>query len=317
MTDRTTPDGAAPAPRRGIAPRWRTAAAALVCLLLSAAGSALADSDSRGNWLCSDADFEIVKDNYRAHSDDVNSRIDYAHCLIVKGRDSEGLAILHNIVKHSDQPARVRAAWKVASYVKTGGIFEDTTDENNINEAIEASLKVIFFITSDRNYPDGNEIYEAESQMELKTHYRLPLLYFEKFKKGAKGTDNIRLLTSPSYEGDRDLRTYPEYSPYTINSLERMIEFADVCIDLPLKRHFQHRVYEETKAECRVLKEAAQALLPLERERLVLLNTDSCSDDLPQCVEHREVKSDIISIIRKANAEVREIIERHAAPSQQ
>ena len=82
--------------------------------------------------------------------------------------------------------------------------------------------------------------------MELRTHYLLPLLYFEKFKKGAAGSDHIYLLTSPSYDGDRDLKTYPEYSPYTINSLERVIEFADVCINLSFKRHFQHNVYEET-----------------------------------------------------------------------
>ena len=34
----------------------------------------------------------------------------------------------------------------------TGGTFEDTTDENNINEAIEAYGRVVFFVNLDLNY---------------------------------------------------------------------------------------------------------------------------------------------------------------------
>ena len=84
--------------------------------------------------------------------------------------------------------------------------------------------------------------------MELRTNYRIPMLYFDKFMSGAAGTDNIHLLRSPSYEGERDLNTYPKYSPYTIDSLEQMIEFADQCLALPPKRHFQSEVYEDIKA---------------------------------------------------------------------
>ena len=261
----------------------------------------------RGNWLCSDADFKIVKQDYKSDSTDVYYRLGYAHCLIVKGKDSEGMAILHNIVDHSTHPARVKAAWKLANYISTGGTFEDTTDEDNINEAIKAYGRVIFFISLDPNYPQKISISEAEAQIELTTHYRLPSLYFSKFKKGATGTDNIHLLSSPSYNGDRELNTYPEYSPYTIDSLEKAIEFADQCLALPLKRHFQSSSYRNYKAGCQVLKEAAQDILPLERQRLVLLDTDSCSNDLPLCSEHQEIKQEIVSIIRQAGSELREI----------
>ena len=139
------------------------------------------------------------------------------------------------------------------------------------------------------------------------------MLYFEKFKKGAKGTDNAYWQTSISYTGNGGLSTYPEYSPYTLDSLNKMIAFADECLALPRKWHFNPITYEKTKAECRVLKEAAQALLPLERERLTLLNTESCSDDLIQCLEHREVKSDIITIIRQANSDIDAIIQEYAS----
>ena len=313
MTDRATPK---PERNRSTAPRWRiAAAAALACLLLSAASSAFANSYSRGFWRC--IDFKAAKQDYSSTPENIYSQLRYAHCLITRGQgndDAQGMSILHNIVESSTEPARVKAAWMVANYVKTGGTFEDTTDENNINEAIEAYGRVVFFINLDPRYPDGNEIYEAESQIELKSHYRLPLLYFEKFKKGAKGSDNAYWQTSISYTGNGGLNTYPEYSPYTLDSLEKMIAFADVCLNLPRKRHFNPITYKKTKAECQVLKETAQALLPLERERLTLLNEDSCSDDLPQCLEHQEVKSGIISIIRQANSDIDTIIQKYASP---
>ena len=309
MPDRATPE---PERKRGIPPRWRiAAAAALACLLLTAASPAFANSYSRGNWDC--GDFSSVEERYRSEPEDINLQIGYAGCLITRGDDSQGLTILHNIVDNRTERARVKAAWMVANYVDSGGTFEDTIDENSINEAIEAYGKVVFFIDLDPRYPDGNELYEEESQIELKSHYRLPLLYFEKFKKGAKGTDNVRLLNSPSYNGESNLRTYPEYNPYTIDSLNKIIKFSDVCLALPRKRHFNPITYVKTIAECRVLKEAATAILPLERERLALLNTDSCSYDLPQCSEHQEVKSGIISIIRQANSDIDAIIQKYAS----
>lgn len=75
----------------------------------------------------------------------------------------------------------------------------------------------------------------------------------------------MHLLRSPSYEGDRDLNTYSNYAPYTIDSLDQMIAFADQCTTLPMKRHFKPRVYKKTKANCQVFKDAATKILPLER----------------------------------------------------
>ena len=196
----------------------------------------------------------------------------------------------------------------VEKYISTGGTFEDTTDENNIIEAIEAYKRIVFFISLDPYYPViGNSLYEEESQIKLRTNYRIPLLYYSKFMYGAAGTDNMHLSRSPSYEGDRDLNTYPKYSPYTIDSLEQTIEFADQCLALSPKRHFQSDQYKNSKAGCQVFKEAATALLPLEYQRLVLLDTNSCSDDLPQCSEYQEIKSEIVSIIRQTTSEIDEI----------
>ena len=267
---------------------------------------------SRGNWSCTD--FKNMEQTYRSDPENIYFQRGYARCLITRGDDTQGMAILHDIVKYSDHPGRVGAAWMIANYLSSGGTFEDVIDENNINEAIKAYGKVVFFIRLDPNYPNGNGIYEEEAQIELKSHHFLPLLYFEKFRYGIQGSSNAYWQNSLSYSGNGGLNTYQVYSPYTIDSLNKTIEFANQCLDLPFKRYFKHRVYEKIKAGCRVLKEVALTLLPIEQERLILLNTNSCSDDLVQCDEFKEVfRGEIIPIIQQANLEMKEIFKGTAS----
>ena len=158
------------------------AVAALFVLLMEPFG-ALANYYERGNWRCSD--FARAERHFRAEPDNINRQIAYALCLMTRDKgddETRSMAILHNIVDHSIEPERVKAAWMIASYLSSGGTFENTIGENIINEAIDAYGRVVFFIALDPNYPRGNGLYEEEAQMELKSHYRLPMLYFAKFK---------------------------------------------------------------------------------------------------------------------------------------
>ena len=279
----------------------------IVFLLFSLSPLGFANSYSRGNWLCED--FKDMEQSHRSEPENILLQRGYAHCLITRGDDLRGLNILHNIVDNNTHPARVGAAWMLANYLSSGGTFEDTIDENNIDEAVKAYKRVVFFIDLNPFYPeDGNSIYEEEAQIELKTHYRLSMLYFEKFRYGAIGIHNIHKLRSPSYNGNGGLNTYPEYSPYTIDSLEKTIEFANQCLALPFKRHFQPDWYNKIKAGCQVFKEAALVVLPLERQRLVLLDTYSCSDDLIQCNDYEKIlKGEIVPIVQQVSSDLNEI----------
>ena len=236
-----------------------------------------------------------------------------------KRDDTQGMYILHSIVDNNTHPARVKAAWMIANYLSTGGTFKDTVGRDNIIKAIKAYKRVIFFINLDPDYPDGNDIYEEKSQIELKTHYRLPQMYFEKFRYGAIGIHNMHKLRSPSYSGNGGLNTYPKYNPYTIDSLEQTVVLANQCLTLPFKRHFKSEQYKNTTAGCRILKEAAQTLLPLEHDRLALLNTHSCSDDLVQCDEYEEIlKDEIVPIVQHVSSNLDEIFgAATVAPSRQ
>ena len=87
----------------------------IVFLLLSLSPLAFANSYTRGNWECTN--FKNMEQNYRSDPEEINGRIGYALCLLTRGDDHQGMAILHNIVDHSTEPERVKAAWMVANYI--------------------------------------------------------------------------------------------------------------------------------------------------------------------------------------------------------
>ena len=62
--------------------------------------------------------------------------------------------------------------------------------------------------------------------------------YLAMFYRGVYGDYSVRLLNSPSYEGDRDLKTYPEYRDNTMGYINLAIEHAGDCKNLPFKKYF-------------------------------------------------------------------------------
>ena len=253
-----------------------------------------ATSYSRGSWHCDN--FEEAREDHKTYPDSVHLEMGYSMCLITKGEDNEALIRLRHIVKNQNN---VKAASLIAYYIRTDGRLDGSTDENRIDEAIQAYFKVLSLIDFDPNYPyDGYIAYERESQTELNAASNVPKLYIIKFWGGAHGIYNQHLLSSPSYKGDRDLKTYPQYSPYTIDSLNKVIQFANECLALPGKPHFQLNAYIAHQKACQILKNAGTALQPLEEQRLVLLAGESCKD-LPQCPEYDELANEINFLLKQ------------------
>ena len=253
-----------------------------------------ATSYSRGSWHCDN--FEEAREDHKTYPDSVHLEMGYSMCLITKGEDNEALIRLRHIVKNQNN---VKAASLIAYYIRTDGRLDGSTDENRIDEAIQAYFKVLSLIDFDPNYPyDGYIAYERESQTELNAASNVPKLYIIKFWGGAHGIYNQHLLSSPSYKGDRDLKTYPQYSPYTIDSLNKVIQFANECLALPGKPHFQLNAYIAHQKACQILKNAGTALRPLEEQRLVLLAGESCKD-LPQCPEYDELANEINFLLKQ------------------
>lgn len=275
----------------------------IVCVSLSLSHWTFADRYTRGLYQCDS--FSEAKKLYEDYPRNVNSRMGYAHCLLTKGEDEEGLRILNQVV---DQHNEVKAAFILAAYIETGGTFENAIDKKNINEAISAYQRVLRLIALDPEYPfKGNMLYEAHSQMELSSFYNIPLLFDLKYSEGANGSENSYLLKSPSYKGRRDLNTYPEYRPYTIDSLRKTIEHSDRCLSLPKKRHFNREKYTKVTTACQVMKKYALATIPLEQRRLELLAVKSCSRDILQCPEYDKVANEMVALIKQSDAEMTRI----------
>ncbi len=262
-----------------------------------------ADYYKRGGWICNS--FKEAEQDYSAHPESKYTQAGYALCLIAKGEDDKGLSILYH---SADFNQNVYAAFLIASYIGSDGTFENALATEKVNEAITAYFKVLALINLGIDYPrNGYREYETESQMELTAYHRITTLFSNKFIQGARGAENSYLLRSPSYKGDRNLDTYPEYSPYTIDSLQKTIRHASRCLTLPKKPHFQADKYEKTLLACRVVRDRATALLSLEQKRLNILAQESCHRDLPQCVEYEEIRDEMVSLIKQSHAKIKDI----------
>ena len=267
---------------------------------------------TKGRYTCDD--FEKAEQLHRTNPESINDEIYYAACLALRARGNdaaEGLIRLRRIAKQNNH---VFAALFVTEYVETGGRFQAPIDFDNINDAIFGYGQVLAYINWEPNYPKGDidyTIYENSNQMELRAYYRIPTLYRNKFMSGFDGTYHRYLLTSPSYTGKRDLKTYPQYSLYTQDSLDKVIESANRCLYLPPKRHFKPNRYSFNKKTCKTLKEEAMKLRPLEDKRLVLLATESCRRDLPSCKEYNEIHQQMINIMIKSFSELKAASKLH------
>ncbi len=284
----------------------------LVCsfvLCLSTAG--WGNYYKKGRYICSD--FQKAERLHRANPTEVDDEIAYAACLVLRGQGDEaieGMNRFHHILNTTEH---VFAALFIAEFIESGGDFEIPIDIDKINEAILAYGKVLAIINSHPRYPRARPIdfrvYEKYHQMELRAYYHIPLLYRSRFNFGFLGTYREQLYTSPNYDGNRNLSTYPKYRLYTQDSLIKVIQSADRCLALPQKWYHHTKRYEYNRKVCQVFKEEAITLRPLEDKRLVLLATESCRKDLPNCKEYNELHQEIRRIMKKNSAELRVLSE--------
>ncbi len=259
----------------------------------------------RGNQQCSD--FKKAKEWYRNEPDNNYAKKAYAECLMAKGEGAKGFSILQAIIrKHND----VSAAFVLAHYIESGGRLDSSIDKDTIDEAIAAFLQVLTFIEVSRDYPyNGFWHTEKNRQMELRSHYSVAALYGVKYKTGFTSSSN-------EYMG-RSADAYPEYSLHTKDSLKKTLHYAERCLALPKKPHFDPALYRENKAACQVLKDVTHELLPLEDKRLFYLGQYSCRANSSNCDGYSEVEDEINFVIEQGIAELRKIFNSTAQASNQ
>ena len=274
-------------------------------LAFSSLGLGLADTYTKGVYTCES--FQRAELLLKKDPSDIYYRWEYGLCLILKGEKEKGLYILNHIVDQDSN--QVGIAFTLADYIRSGGEFTGL-DKEKIDEAISAYQRVLFLIDLSPSYPrNGNEYSENVQQMELRTNYMASLLYLKRFQFGFNGTLNKYLASSPSYDGDKSkLDFYPKYSPHTMDSLHKLKRQALMCASLPEKWYFKNETYKKITAACQVLKEIAEAILPLEEKRLTYLSKESCHRDLYKCSEYNKVADELVKVFKQRNSEINEIV---------
>ncbi len=167
----------------------------------------------------------------------------YALCLLAKGEVtknqddvSKGMLILHGL---ADQHSNIVANYWIAEYHLSGGSFNTSVADKNLDLAAMYYSRTLAIIKTYNSYPPLiYSIWEETDNIEMIAYYKLPLAYLEMFYNGVAGDYHVRLLNSPSYKGDRDLKTYPEYRDNIMGYIDLMIEHAGNCKNLPLQETF-------------------------------------------------------------------------------
>lgn len=239
----------------------------------------------RGKYLCTN---ESEKE-YKREPEDLDNQYFYYSCLVIQGRDSEGLPHLYILADHH---SHLLASDFLANYLQTDGRLEYPLTHVTVDEAIKYRMRTQAIIKLMPYYPEPYPFIERARQIELKSAYHLPHLYLLKYELGATGDYRKRLLQSPSYQGDRNKETYPKYNSYTRDSLNNIIRYAGECASQPQKDHFNLDRYQATVKSCRLMKEMALTMLPLEEKRQGVLRQPHCEDlnetNCPEYYEHHQ-----------------------------
>ena len=277
--------------------------------------SILADP-SRGNFICHGG-LSAAKNDYHKEPDNKYNQTDYGLCLIAANQDEEGLIHLRS----AGEKGHVTAVFELARYYQTGGTLDDQVlDPNNIQQAIDLYLRVTQMIQNYPAYPFGGARWgEIHYAMEMDSYYMAPHLYYDRFLLGSFGIDNF--YKNGNQESEEEGReTYQDYRGHTTDSLQKTIHYADICLLVPQKNHFDANEYNRYRSLCQILKTTAKALLDPERdadrnilnqglnaERLRLINDPACYRGLENCGRYQEVLGKMIAIIRTGHQQVAEV----------
>ena len=283
--------------------------------------SSLSFAKTEGGYLkCSN--FERREAAYRAEPDNVDNQSTYGQCLIVVGRDGEGLRIWDAIMRTASSREKIPTAFLYAEYIETNGTFNGLDDRylTKAAEAYEVVVANINFVNSPEApnntlYPHGgNWEYERAFEIELTSRYTIPYLYIVRFGKGVTGHHRELKFSLVNYTGDRDLETYYDYhkNGTTLISLEKASETAKKCTTAlkTRKRHFFEETYNNVKEICRIIKTAADQLYPLEEQRLNATDNGHCRRDVLNCEEYQSAYRQMASLFKSMNAELKEVFDR-------
>ena len=271
----------------------------ILILFLSFSLPCSAETYHRGNRSC---DFEVAEEYYKHDSEDLGNQTLYAICLIIKGEDAQGLAMLYPL---ADFQSRVYASFFLAEYLHTDGKFSTSISEENIDEALKYYFHNLALIALIPTYPEPDYwAHEKNNQLHLSSIYSVAELYLWKYQLGALGDYHTR----SSYEEDHNRKKYPQYNRLMKDSLKKTLQQSQVCANLPEKYYFNPTRYKANIKVCTLLKDLVITLIPLEDKRQSILLQPHCNVlNESNCPEYYETHNKIHNLMVDYRASARKI----------
>ena len=203
----------------------------------------------------------------------------------------------------------------LGGYFITGGTFKDfSEDEEELEDSLSHYFMTLAYInTLERNYPGIKYMFWEESfEIEMVSYYKVPVVYLIMYTLGVIGDHDFNLLKSPSYEGDRNLNTYEKFRRFTQGFIDKALDHAQGCINVPQKPYFNPNTYKVYRSVCQVIKQKTLKMKELEDERVKILGQHSNCQDLSEssCPEYYETQQKIWDKIDEFLDESKELFSR-------
>ena len=263
--------------------------AAMLALLMGL--PSVSQAARRGVLICDEP--EAAYNKARAYPDNPDYWVERGMCLIAEGNDAQGLEELR-MASENNIPY---AAFLRALYRETKGTFgKSDYFQPDLTPAIR-SYERAWMLAMNINYHDEENLMrklaEEGELIILITGYSLPVLHFYRYFRGAAGHHRTLLSKSPTNTKKKFASFYPMERNITLQSLSEMKGRAHRCRSLQYDAELWERpVYEHFTGLCDILYEAAEAAIPLERERL---NAAKQCEDILKCPEYEELSNRLIS----------------------
>lgn len=207
-----------------------------------------------------------------------------ARCELHRGHLFPGITTL----KQAADKGEHLASFQLTEYYSSGGYNlpkgQATGNEADLQKTIEYEELTLKFIRSMSNYPFGSnygddENIEKEHHLYLKTASNLTGSYMGLF--ATRFTSHIESKNT-------------DIGGATLEPLRNAIEAANRCFSIPYNSNvWSKRVYNNTINLCRENKEIAEALLPLENDRLRVARLNCQNTRLSKCAAHNEIDRQI------------------------
>jgi len=277
--------------------------------------------DNGGAIVCGDFEEseQIYLEEQRKNDFYMSTPLIYGLCLLAKGEVTgdrglihKGIEILYDLAIHAPENNLV-ANYLLGEY--NYNKFSAFISDEHLDNAVMFYSRVIAMTQLYPHYPPLKySKWEERHNIEMMAYYKLPRAYLEMAFYGIVGDFYTRQLSSPNYEGDRDIPTYPKYRDKIKSSIDLVIENARVCKDLPIKPHFEEdsELFIEV---CAMYYEKAIELKALQEERQEVLRKSRCkdlgSDELIEsnCPEINVLDEKFVSLFKEIGEENTRILD--------